>query len=234
VLRTLVVGLIALVVGGNADLRAQSVLEQVQAAERRENLNTCLSGQFPTLCKRGLLSAAEKSQVDAAERRENLKTCLSGQFPTLCKRELLSPDEKTEADAAERRENLKTCLSGQFPTLCKRELLSAAEKSQGDAAERRENLKTCLSGQFPTLCKRELLNADNNAVSSASRSDPQHVSPQEAVKTPVPGVVGCAENGSCYGDISPVTGRSKTVHVDGYYRKDGTYVRGYYRSAPRK
>ena len=40
----------------------------------------------------------------------------------------------------------------------------------------------------------------------------------------------CAENGSCYGDISNLTGNSKTVHVSGYYRSDGTYVRGHYRS----
>ena len=40
----------------------------------------------------------------------------------------------------------------------------------------------------------------------------------------------CAENGSCYGDVSSVTGLPKTTHVDGYYRKNGTYVRGYYRS----
>jgi hypothetical protein len=39
-----------------------------------------------------------------------------------------------------------------------------------------------------------------------------------------------AENGSYYGQISENTGKPKTVHVNGYYRKDGTYVRGYYRS----
>jgi len=44
----------------------------------------------------------------------------------------------------------------------------------------------------------------------------------------------CAENGSCYGDISTATGRAKTVSVGGYFRKDGTYVRGHYRSAPRR
>jgi hypothetical protein len=44
----------------------------------------------------------------------------------------------------------------------------------------------------------------------------------------------CAENGSCYGDISSYTGRPKTVHVRGYYRKDGTYVRSHYRSRPRR
>lgn len=41
---------------------------------------------------------------------------------------------------------------------------------------------------------------------------------------------GCAENGSCYGDVSVATGRPKTTHVRGYYRRDGTYVRGHYRS----
>lgn len=41
---------------------------------------------------------------------------------------------------------------------------------------------------------------------------------------------GCAENGSCYGDISRITGRPKTNHVGGYTRRDGTYVRGHYRS----
>ena len=45
---------------------------------------------------------------------------------------------------------------------------------------------------------------------------------------------GVAENGSYFGEISEVTGRRKTVPVRGYYRKDGTYVRGHYRSPPRK
>lgn len=43
-----------------------------------------------------------------------------------------------------------------------------------------------------------------------------------------------AENDSYYGEISVNTGRPKTVHVRGYYRKDGTYVRGHYRSKPRR
>jgi len=40
----------------------------------------------------------------------------------------------------------------------------------------------------------------------------------------------CAENGSCYGDISAITGLPKTISVPGYFRANGTYVRGYYRS----
>ncbi|MFW8591069.1 hypothetical protein ACOI22_09735 [Glaciecola sp. 2405UD65-10] len=39
----------------------------------------------------------------------------------------------------------------------------------------------------------------------------------------------CAENGSCFNDISKLTGNHKTIHVEGYYRSDGTYVRGHYR-----
>lgn len=36
-----------------------------------------------------------------------------------------------------------------------------------------------------------------------------------------------------YGEISCLTGKPKTVHVRGYYRKDGTYVSPHYRSRPR-
>jgi hypothetical protein len=50
-----------------------------------------------------------------------------------------------------------------------------------------------------------------------------------AVTTPVYGRV--AENGSYYGQPN-VNGVPKTVGVSGYTRKDGTYVRGHYRSAP--
>jgi hypothetical protein len=41
---------------------------------------------------------------------------------------------------------------------------------------------------------------------------------------------GVAENGSYYGEISTVNGLPRTNLVSGYYRRDGTYVRGYYRS----
>ena len=54
-----------------------------------------------------------------------------------------------------------------------------------------------------------------------------------AKATPVPKVspAQVAENGSYYGELNK-NGVPKTVPVRGYYRKDGTYVRGYYRSAP--
>jgi len=42
-----------------------------------------------------------------------------------------------------------------------------------------------------------------------------------------------AENGSYFGQVSAETGRPKTVHIDGYYRGDDTYVREHFRSPPR-
>lgn len=61
------------------------------------------------------------------------------------------------------------------------------------------------------------------AAGTAAASSPS-TPPQPAPKA------SCAENGSCYGDTSATTGKPKTTHVDGYTRKDGTYVRGHYRS----
>lgn len=39
-----------------------------------------------------------------------------------------------------------------------------------------------------------------------------------------------AENGSYYGEISERTGLPRTNYVNGYYRRNGTYVQSYYRS----
>jgi hypothetical protein len=66
-------------------------------------------------------------------------------------------------------------------------------------------------------------------ASPASSSVTENDAADEERNTPA-----VAENGSYYGEISPATGRPKTVNVRGYYRKDGTYVRGHYRSAPRR
>jgi hypothetical protein len=50
-----------------------------------------------------------------------------------------------------------------------------------------------------------------------------------SVYTPTPSTNYC-QNSNYYGAISCATGLPKTQHVNGYYRKDGTYVRSYYRS----
>ena len=71
---------------------------------------------------------------------------------------------------------------------------------------------------------------------TSSQSTAQQSSTNSSLQTTQPSSSysrACAENGSCYGDISVNTGRPKTVRVGGYYRRDGTYVRGHYRSRPR-
>ena len=93
---------------------------------------------------------------------------------------------------------------------------ATAQESQGQA-----NYNSCLGG-YSYRCNPGLL------------TDAQQVKVRQAAEAEKSLVSSCAENGSCYGDISEATGRPKTVHVSGYYRSDGTYVRGHYRSRPRR
>jgi hypothetical protein len=83
----------------------------------------------------------------------------------------------------------------------------------------------CLQQQL-----RELSGSKAPGLSSENQVSQSGVT-QTTHPLPVSGTGLCAENGSCYGDPN-VNGVPKTVHVNGYYRKDGTYVRGHYRSAP--
>jgi len=106
-------------------------------AERRENLKTCLTGKYPSLCKKGMLSKSELEIVIAAEKRENLATCLTGRFRSLCKKDLLSADELTRVSIAEKSENLRTCLDGRYPSLCDKRLLSGDQLKATTAAEQR-------------------------------------------------------------------------------------------------
>lgn len=69
------------------------------------------------------------------------------------------------------------------------------------------------------------LTTPSSLLSSSSAS-----SSSAAATTAVAPSRRCAENGSCDGDISEETGKPKTVEVKGYYRKDGTYVKGHSRS----
>ncbi len=135
-----------------------------------DNLKTCLSGRYPTLCKRHLLSDNELQEVDGAEHRENLKTCLTGRYPTLCKKSNLKAEEAKQVLAAEKRENLNTCLTGRYKSLCKRDLLSETEQKQVLAAELSENLRTCLTGQFPSLCNKSILNSGQLAQALAAET----------------------------------------------------------------
>lgn len=154
--------------------------------ERAQNLSTCLSGRYPTLCKKHWLSADESKKVESAERRENLKTCLTGRYPALCNRTKLSTDEAQQVSAAERRENLKTCLTGRYKALCKKNLLSEPELKQVLAAEQSENLRTCLTGRYISLCDKSILTKEQLSQTQAAESRAAESHKQYVGKTPIP------------------------------------------------
>lgn len=145
---------------------------------KRRNLETCLSGQYPILCKHSLLTPDELERVREAERAANLRTCLTGKYPILCRHALLRGSEVEQVREAERRENLKTCRTGKYPILCKHALLTPAERTEVDVAERAENLRTCLTGRYPVLCKRGLLTPDEaQRVAAAEKANATAVRP---------------------------------------------------------
>lgn len=87
-------------------------------------------------------------------------------------------------------------------------------------------------GWAQTSSLRDALRAPPTVLATAEPA-PATSSSSYQRPTPAPPVIGtpaCSESGSCYGDISSITGLPKTTFVNGYYRKNGTYVRSYYRS----
>ncbi|WP_084590783.1 peptidoglycan-binding domain-containing protein [Arenimonas metalli] len=146
---------------------AEDVQPKVSKSDPK-NLELCMSGRYPSLCKHGLLTPGEAEQVASAERRANFQTCSSGNYPSLCKRSLLTENEARQVESAERRANFQTCISGNYPSLCKQHLLAPDEKMQVADAEAKANFRTCISGNYPSLCKHHLLTADQAAQVSNS------------------------------------------------------------------
>jgi hypothetical protein len=158
-----------------------------------------------------LLAIGSASECLAADNRDgNFSSCLSGY---LCDENLLTQAEKQRVKEASLSRNFQYCLAGY---LCDENLLTYSERQKVWEAQLSRNYSSCLSGYG---CDESLLTEDQKAAIQSRQAASE---------------VACAENGSCYGDISEQTGRPKTVKVKGYYRKDGTYVRGHYRSRPRR
>ena len=133
-----------------------------------DNLSTCLSGKYPSLCNKTLLTDNQRQQTELAERSENLRTCLSGKYPSLCKRNLLTQDQASQVRRAESRENLATCITGRYVSLCNHATLSSDELSRVRTAERRENLIVCMTGKYPSLCNKALLSSDEFKATEAA------------------------------------------------------------------
>jgi hypothetical protein len=133
-----------------------------------DNLSTCLTGKYPSLCNKSSLTESQRQQVELAERSENLKTCLSGKYPSLCRRNLLTQEQTSQVRQAENRENLAICLTGKYRSLCNHAALSSDELARVGAAERRENLSVCMAGRYPSLCNKTLLSNDELKATEAA------------------------------------------------------------------
>jgi hypothetical protein len=173
----------------SATVYAQTDLQKAQ------NLSTCLSGKYPSLCRHEWLTQGEKKKAEVAERQENLKTCLTGRYPSLCRKNNLTTTELEQVIAAEKGENLKTCLSGRYKSLCKKHLLTKSELKEVLAAERTENLRTCMTGRYPSLCDRTQITAEQllevkAAEKKAAQSHIQYA-PRQRLPSSRPILSGC-------------------------------------------
>jgi len=107
-------------------------------------------------------------------------------------------------------------------SICERALPASCSSTQSNAVVYTKPIALSDSKEEGTT------NKVNDPLYFDSAGNPRNLEPSP--QRPTPFVPSCAENGSCYGDVSNVTGLAKTTHVNGYYRSDGTYVRGHYRS----
>ena len=158
---------------------------------------------------------------------QNYSACINGFYG--CNFATLSSTEQAAVADAARKRNYSDCLHGYFS--CNPGQLAGSEQAVVADAARKRNYSDCLHGYFS--CNPGQLSGTEQATVESLRQNGSAVgvvnSTEPSISVPVDAP--CAENGSCYGDPN-ANGVPKTVHVDGYYRKDGTYVRGYYRSAP--
>jgi len=162
------------------------------------------------------------SAQERTSHSQNYQNCLYGLYG--CDWTQLNNEEQQAVARAAHSRNYQNCLYGLYG--CDPRQLTNDEQQAVARSAHSRNYENCLYG---LSCNRSELTASEAGAVSRSAARSATVPAENSAAGPA-----CEENGSCYGDISGRTGRPKTVHVHGYYRKDGTYVRGHYRSAPRR
>ena len=167
---------------------------------------------FTATCFAGFLLVVQLAGAQSS----NFNACNFGLYG--CDRSKLTPSELATVAESDHQRNFSACNFGLYG--CDRSKLTTSELVTVAESDHQRNFNACNLGLYG--CNRSQLSpTELNSVATK---------PTAAVPT-TSGTGLCAENGSCYGDPN-VNGIPKTVHVNGYYRKDGTYVRGHYRSAP--
>jgi len=194
-----------------------------QVTDSDGNFYSCRMSYYG--CKPALLTDEQRAVVDQAKLDRNYDSCKADKVE--CDKALLTAGQTAAANDATRGLNLENCRTGN--SRCDRTRLSADEKDEIARAGDERNLHECQMGFYG--CDPSRLTDEQKAgVAEATLERAQQ---SKAQPSPSTDGAPCVENGSCYGDLN-ASGVPKTVGVRGYYRKDGTYVRGYYRSAPRR
>ena len=225
---------------------AQQSNQTASGYQRTLNLTAC--GYGIGQCDEGLLSPAEAAQVGAIRHRMNVQAC--GYGIGQCDEGLLSPAEAAQVSVVRHRMNVQAC--GYGIGQCSEGLLSSVEAAQVSAIRRRMNIQACEYGVG--LCRKALLTTSEAAVVRSTKAGQESfaipypltsmggtsAAPPTALDTQfnallkalfTPASPSVAENGSYFGEPNN-NGVPKTVLVNGYTRSNGTYVQGYYRSAP--
>jgi hypothetical protein len=230
----------------NPALLSAAEAVQVTATRHRQNVTAC--GYGIGQCSEELLSPVEAAQVRAIRHRVNIQAC--GYGIGQCDEGLLTPAEAGRVSVIRHRMNVQACGYGIGE--CNEGLLSTTEAVQVTAIRRRQRIAAC---QYATgQCNQTEAAPSDSAVACSTSSADQYLAspylPTSMVEIPtfasasldaelnallkvlLPSVgASVAQNGSYYGEPNKY-GVPKTVLVNGYTRGDGTYVRGYYRSAP--
>jgi hypothetical protein len=214
----------------------------------QHSLNLTACGYGIGQCDEGLLSPAEVAQVSVVRHRMNVQAC--GYGIGQCDEGLLSPAEVAQVSVVRHRMNVQAC--GYGIGQCSEGLLSSVEAAQVSAIRRRMNIQACEYGVG--LCRKALLTQSEAAVVRSTKAGQESfvipypltsmgetsVAPPTALDTQLnallkalftPASPSVAENGSYFGEPNN-NGVPKTVLVNGYTKSNGTYVQGYYRSAP--
>jgi len=207
-------GVMAVLLAFGLSSFAQQTEQVVSGYQRSFNVTAC--GYGLGQCNEGLLSSAEAAQVGAIRHRMNVQAC--GYGIGECNKALLLPDEAAQVLAIRHRMNVQACGYGIGE--CREDLLTPSEAAVVRSTRaRQENF--VMSYPLPSM-------VETSATVSTSL-DTQINALFKALLTSVGAPA--AENSSYYGELNK-NGIPKTVQVSGYTRSNGTYVQGYYRSAP--
>jgi hypothetical protein len=194
---------------------------QVSVMRHRQNVSAC--GYGLGQCNGGLLTPGEVIQVAAIRHRQNVSAC--GYGLGQCNEGMLTTSEFAQVSAVRHRQDVSACEYGLGQ--CNESLLSSVELARVHSA-RTQRTGLLAAYAVPNLSKTAVLPPAPVVVSTPGSSTLLSTLLQSII---APAVAPVAENGSYYGEPNR-NGVPKTVSVHGYTKSNGTYVQGYYRSAP--